>query len=84
VRHCCRPSGSILSNHTIKDTAIAAVIAVARIHETLREDGGGGKSFHPVEVFTVAAPRLFRDPLSRLTRLVDIVYGRLCPISADP
>ena len=65
--------GSILSI-TIKDTAIAAVIAVPEYMK--RSETVAGQSFHPVEVFTVAALVYFLI-LFPVTRLVDIVYGRL-------
>jgi polar amino acid transport system permease protein len=65
--------GSILSI-AIKDTAIAAVIAVPEYME--RSQTVAGQSFHPIEVFTVAAIVYF-IMLFPITRLVDIVYGRL-------
>jgi polar amino acid transport system permease protein len=65
--------GSILSI-TIKDTAIAAVIAVPEYMKS--SETVAGQSFHPVEVFTVAAIVYFLV-LFPVTRLVDIVYGRL-------
>ncbi len=65
--------GSILSI-TIKDTAIAAVIAVPEYMK--RSETVAGQSFHPIEVFTVAAVVYFII-LFPVTRLVDRVYGRL-------
>jgi polar amino acid transport system permease protein len=65
--------GSILSI-AIKDTAIAAVIAVPEYME--RSQTLAGQSFHPIEVFTVAAIVYFII-LFPITRLVDRVYVRL-------
>src|SRR5258708_20767824 len=65
--------GSILSI-AIKDTAIAAVIAVPEYMK--RSETVAGQSFHPIEIFTVAAIVYF-IVLFPLTRLVDIVYMRL-------
>jgi polar amino acid transport system permease protein len=65
--------GSILSI-AIKDTAIAAVIAVPEYME--RSQTVAGQSFHPIEVFTVAAIVYFVI-LFPITRLVDMLYGRL-------
>jgi polar amino acid transport system permease protein len=65
--------GSVLSI-AIKDTAIAAVIAVPEYME--RSQTLAGQSFHPVEVFTVAAAVYFLI-LFPITRLVDRVYVRL-------
>lgn len=65
--------GSILSI-AIKDTAIAAVIAVPEY--MTRSQTVAGQSFRPVEVFTVAAAVYFLL-LFPVTRLVDIAYGRL-------
>ena len=65
--------GSILSI-TIKDTAIAAVIAVPEYmnqSQTL-----AGQSFRPIEVFTVAMAVYFLI-LFPVTRAVDMVYARL-------
>jgi polar amino acid transport system permease protein len=65
--------GSILSI-TIKDTAIATVIAVPEYmnhSQTL-----AGQSFRPVEVFLLAAIVYF-ILLFPITRLVDIAYRRL-------
>ena len=65
--------GSILSI-TIKDTAIAAVIAVPEYMN--RSQTVAGQSFHPIEVFTVAMAIYFVI-LFPVTRVVDMVYGRL-------
>ncbi|MBV8651742.1 MAG: ABC transporter permease subunit, partial [Alphaproteobacteria bacterium] len=65
--------GSILSI-AIKDTAIAAVIAVPEYMK--RSETVAGQSFHPIEVFTVAAVIYFII-LFPVTRLVDRVYVRL-------
>jgi polar amino acid transport system permease protein len=65
--------GSILSI-TIKDTAIAAVIAVPEYMN--RSQTVAGQSFHPIEVFTVAMAVYFVI-LFPVTRVVDIVYVRL-------
>lgn len=65
--------GSILSV-TIKDTAIAAVIAVPEYMN--RSQTVAGQSFHPIEVFTVAMAVYFLI-LFPVTRAVDMLYGRL-------
>ncbi len=65
--------GSILSI-TIKDTAIAAVIAVPEYMN--RSQTVAGQSFHPIEVFTVAMAVYFII-LFPVTRVVDMVYVRL-------
>jgi polar amino acid transport system permease protein len=65
--------GSILSI-TIKDTAIAAVIAVPEYMN--RSKTVAGQSFHPIEVFTVAMAVYFVI-LFPVTRIVDMAYGRL-------
>ena len=65
--------GSILSI-TIKDTAIAAVIAVPEYMN--RSQTVAGQSFHPIEVFLVAALVYFAL-LFPVTRAVDMVYARL-------
>jgi polar amino acid transport system permease protein len=65
--------GSIISI-AIKDTAIAAVIAVPEYMK--RSETVAGQSFHPIEVFTVAAAIYFII-LFPVTRLVDRVYVRL-------
>lgn len=65
--------GSIISI-TIKDTAIAAVIAVPEYMK--RSETVAGQSFHPVEVFTVALGVFFLI-LFPVTRCVDAVYVRL-------
>jgi polar amino acid transport system permease protein len=65
--------GSILSI-TIKDTAIAAVIAVPEYMN--RSQTVAGQSFHPIEVFAVAMAVYFVI-LFPVTRVVDMVYVRL-------
>jgi polar amino acid transport system permease protein len=65
--------GSIISI-TIKDTAIAATIAVPEYmknSETL-----AGQSFHPIEVFTTAMLVYFLI-LFPSTRIVDVIYRRV-------
>jgi polar amino acid transport system permease protein len=65
--------GSILSV-AIKDTAIAAVIAVPEYMN--RSQTVAGQGFHPIEVFTVAMAVYFVI-LFPVTRVVDMVYARL-------
>lgn len=65
--------GSILSI-TIKDTAIAAVIAVPEYMK--QSQTLAGESFRPIEVFMVAAAVYFII-LFPVTRTVDMVYVRL-------
>jgi polar amino acid transport system permease protein len=65
--------GSILSI-TIKDTAIAAVIAVPEYMK--QSETVAGQSFHPIEVFSVAAIVYFLI-LFPVTRLVDMLYARV-------
>jgi len=65
--------GSVLSI-TIKDTAIAAVIAVPEYMK--RSETVAGQSYHPIEVFTVAAIVYFLI-LFPVTRIVDLIYGRV-------
>jgi polar amino acid transport system permease protein len=65
--------GSVLSI-TIKDTAIAAVIAVPEYMN--RSQTVAGQSFHPIEVFTVAMVVYFAV-LFPVTRIVDMIYVRL-------
>ena len=65
--------GSIISI-TIKDTAIAAVIAVPEYMK--QSETVAGQSFHPIEVFTVALGVYFII-LFPVTRLVDAVYVRV-------
>jgi polar amino acid transport system permease protein len=65
--------GSIVSI-TIKDTAIAAVIAVPEYMK--RSETVAGQSYHPIEVFTVAALVYFLI-LFPVTRLIDALYGRV-------
>lgn len=64
--------GSILSI-TIKDTAIAAVIAVPEYMN--RSQTVAGQSFHPIEVFIVAMVVYFAI-LFPVTRVVDMIYAR--------
>jgi polar amino acid transport system permease protein len=64
--------GSILSI-TIKDTAIAAVIAVPEYMN--RSQTVAGQSFHPIEVF-LAATVVYFTIIFPVTRVVDIVYAR--------
>lgn len=65
--------GSILSI-TIKDTAIAAVIAVPEYMQ--RSQTLAGQSFHPIEVFLVAIVVYFII-LFPITRGVDMIYSRV-------
>jgi len=65
--------GSVISI-AIKDTAIASVIAVPEYMN--RSQTVAGQSFHPIEIFTVAVLVYFLI-LFPVTRLIDIVYGRL-------
>lgn len=65
--------GSIISI-AIKDTAIAAVIAVPEYMK--QSETVAGQSFHPVEVFTVAAVVYFTI-LFPITRLIDMIYVRV-------
>jgi polar amino acid transport system permease protein len=65
--------GSILSI-TIKDTAIAAVIAVPELMK--RSETVAGQTSHPIEVFTFAMLVYFVI-LFPSTRLVDIFYRRV-------
>jgi len=65
--------GSILSI-TIKDTAIAAVIAVPELMK--RSETVAGQTYHPIEVFTFAMLVYFVI-LFPVTRAVDIIYHRV-------
>ncbi len=65
--------GSIISI-AIKDTAIAAVIAVPEYMK--QSETVAGQSFHPFEVFTAAAVVYFTI-LFPITRLVDMIYVRV-------
>jgi polar amino acid transport system permease protein len=65
--------GSILSI-TVKDTAIAAVIAVPEYMN--RSQTIAGQSFHPIEVFLVAMLVYF-ILLFPVTRAVDMIYARV-------
>ena len=68
--------GSILSV-TIKDTAIAAVIAVPELMR--RSDSVAANTYHPVEVFTVAMVIYF-ILIFPVTSGVDLLYRRLAPL----
>jgi len=59
---------------TIKDTAIAAVIAVPEYMK--RSETVAGQSFHPIEVFMVAMLVYFVI-LFPTTRVVDMIYARV-------
>jgi len=65
--------GSILSV-TIKDTAIAAVIAVPDLMR--RAESVAAESYHPVEVFTVVMGIYF-VLIFPVTRGVDLIYRRV-------
>lgn len=65
--------GSILSI-TIKDTAIATVIAVPELMK--RAETLAGQSYRPIEVFTVAA-LIYFILLFPCTRVVDALYKRV-------
>ena len=65
--------GSIVSI-TIKDTAIAAVIAVPELMK--RAETVSGQSFRPMEVFTVVMVVYFLI-LFPTTRLIDVVYKNI-------
>jgi polar amino acid transport system permease protein len=65
--------GSIISI-TIKDTAIAAVIAVPELMK--RSETVAGQTYHPIEVFTCAMLVYFAILLPS-TRIVDFFYRRL-------
>jgi polar amino acid transport system permease protein len=65
--------GSIISI-TIKDTAIASVIAVPELMK--RSETVAGQSFRPIEIFTVAMIVYFLI-LFPTTRLIDIFYKRV-------
>jgi polar amino acid transport system permease protein len=65
--------GSIISI-TIKDTAIASVIAVPEYMN--RSQTLAGESFRPIEVFLVAMAVYFII-LFPTTRIVDMVYARV-------
>jgi polar amino acid transport system permease protein len=65
--------GSVISI-AIKDTAIASVIAVPEYMN--RSQTVAGQTFHPIEIFTVAVAVYFII-LFPVTRIVDLVYGRL-------
>ena len=65
--------GSLLSI-TIKDTAIATVIAVPEYMK--RSETLAGQSYHPIEVFTFAMIVYFVI-LFPVTRLIDVAYRRV-------
>jgi polar amino acid transport system permease protein len=65
--------GSIVSI-TIKDTAIATVIAVPEYMK--RSETLAGQSYHPIEVFTFAMIVYFVI-LFPVTRLIDVAYRRV-------
>ena len=65
--------GSIVSI-TIKDTAIATVIAVPEYMK--RSETLAGQSYHPIEVFTFAMIVYFLI-LFPVTRLIDVAYRRV-------
>jgi polar amino acid transport system permease protein len=64
--------GSIISI-TIKDTAIASVIAVPELIKS--SETVAGQSYRPMEVFTVAMVAYFLLLLP-ITRMIDLVYRR--------
>jgi polar amino acid transport system permease protein len=68
------PAFASIISITIKDTAIAAVIAVPEYMESSQTVAG--QSFHPIEVFTVAMGIYFLI-LFPTTRLIDMVYARV-------
>ncbi|HTZ80777.1 MAG TPA: amino acid ABC transporter permease [Stellaceae bacterium] len=68
------PAFASIISITIKDTAIAAVIAVPEYMESSQTVAG--QSFHPIEVFTVAMVVYFLI-LFPTTRLIDMIYARL-------
>jgi polar amino acid transport system permease protein len=65
--------GSIVSI-TIKDTAIATVIAVPEYMK--RSETLAGQSYHPIEIFTFAMIVYFLI-LFPVTRLIDVAYRRV-------
>lgn len=68
------PAFGSITSIAIKDTAIAAVIAVPEYMK--QSETVAGQSFHPVEVFTVAAVVYFTI-LFPITRLIDMIYVRV-------
>ena len=68
------PAFASIISITIKDTAIAAVIAVPEYMK--RSETVAGQSFHPIEVFTVAMLVYFVI-LFPTTRVVDMIYARV-------
>lgn len=68
------PSLGSLTSVTIKDTAIATVIAVPELMK--RTETIAGQSYHPIELFTFAMLVYFLI-LFPCTRAIDIVYKRV-------
>ena len=66
--------GSILSI-TIKDTAIATVIAVPEFMK--RSETLAGQTYRPIEVFTFAMLRLLPDPVPGHARRSTSLYRRV-------
>jgi polar amino acid transport system permease protein len=73
ARWCCRrplvrmlPAFGSMLSITIKDTAIATVIAVPELMK--RAETIAGQSYRPIEVFTVVMVIYFIDPVPRNTR----------------
>ena len=65
--------GSIISI-TIKDTAIAVVIAVPELMK--RAETLVGQTYRPIEIFTVVA-LIYFALLFPITRLIDRLYQRI-------
>jgi polar amino acid transport system permease protein len=68
------PALGSLYSVTVKDTAIATVIAVPEFMK--RSETIAGQSYHPIEVFTFAMLVYFLI-LFPGTRLIDIIYKRI-------
>jgi polar amino acid transport system permease protein len=68
------PSFASILSITIKDTAIATVIAVPELMK--RSETIAGQSYHPIEVFTFAMLVYFVI-LFPGTRLIDVLYKRV-------
>ncbi len=68
------PSLGSLTSVTIKDTAIATVIAVPELMK--RTETIAGQSYHPIELFTFAMLVYFLI-LFPCTRLIDMAYKRI-------
>jgi polar amino acid transport system permease protein len=68
------PAFASIISITIKDTAIASVIAVPELMK--RSETVAGQSFRPIEIFTVAMIVYFLI-LFPTTRLIDIFYKRV-------